>query len=111
MARQGKEIGVFSAIWPPLLLAIVSFPLAFGLIGPNSFYGVRTAETLSSMETWYRANLNAGWVGLVFGAIACFANLRIVQSSKLQAKKKIWFTLSSTLLAVTAMVAAGLLAI
>lgn len=110
MGRLSKQIGVVQAIWPPVLLAIVGFPLALELVAPNPFYGVRTTETLESLDAWYRANLLAGWVAVLSGSVATIANLVIVRSPHIQAHKKWWFTLGTTLLAVGATVAAGLLA-
>jgi hypothetical protein len=40
----------------PLVLVIVSLPLAFGLVPRNRLYGFRIPSTLASDAVWYRAN-------------------------------------------------------
>jgi uncharacterized membrane protein len=42
------------------LLAVIAFPLALRLIGPNSLYGFRTPATLANRQLWYSANAFAG---------------------------------------------------
>src|SRR5262245_40099070 len=53
---------------PAILILVSALPLIFGLIPPNRGYGVRTTKTLSSSESWYRANRYGGWV-LVLASI------------------------------------------
>lgn len=71
---RGRPVGL---VVLPLLLALLSVPLALGWIEPNGLYGYRTPASLASGEAWYRANQAAGITG-VFAGIAAFAgNLRL----------------------------------
>jgi uncharacterized membrane protein len=45
---------------PSALILLLSLPLVFGWIPRQSFYGARTAKTLSSDDIWYPANRFAG---------------------------------------------------
>ncbi len=110
MDRQSKKIGVVQAIWPPMLLVLIGLPLAFKLIAPNPFYGVRMSETIGSPDLWYQANLYAGWVAVIFGSAAALTNVSIVRSPRIPTRKKWWLTLGTFLLAAGAMVVAGQLA-
>ncbi len=40
----------------PLVLIVVSLPLAFGLVPRNRMYGFRLPATMTSDAVWYRAN-------------------------------------------------------
>ncbi len=40
----------------PLVLLVVSLPLAFGLVPRNRLYGLRMPFTMASDAAWYRAN-------------------------------------------------------
>ncbi len=40
----------------PLILIVVSLPLAFGLVPRNRLYGFRLPSTMTSDAVWYRAN-------------------------------------------------------
>ena len=40
----------------PLVLVVVSLPLAFGLVPRNRLYGFRVPSTMASDAVWYRAN-------------------------------------------------------
>ncbi len=40
----------------PLVLLVVSVPLAFGLVPRNRLYGLRMPFTMASDAAWYRAN-------------------------------------------------------
>ena len=58
---------------PAALIAVLSLPLALGLIPPNRVYGFRTARTLASREVWFRVNRVAGSALIVAVAVAiCF---------------------------------------
>ncbi len=57
---------------PSALIALLSLPLVFGWIPRQSFYGARTAKTLSSNEIWYPANRFAG-ITLVASSCIYFA--------------------------------------
>ena len=64
----------------PLLIAAICLPLAFELIGPNPFYGVRTAATRLSEAEWFRINRISGMAGMVAGLAGFAANLAIARS-------------------------------
>ena len=49
-------------------LAILALPLALRLVGPNRWYGFRTAATLSDPQLWYSANAFCGRALLVAAA-------------------------------------------
>ncbi len=57
---------------PSALIALLSLPLTFGWIPRQSFYGARTAKTLSSDDIWYPANRFAG-VTLLVSSCTYFA--------------------------------------
>lgn len=65
----------------PLILAMVSVPLALGLVEPNAFYGVRIAATRASEAAWYRANHASGVAGAAGGLVGFALNLRVLRSS------------------------------
>jgi hypothetical protein len=46
---------------PASIILLLALPLILGLIPPNRIYGVRTAETLSDQQRWYRVNRFGGW--------------------------------------------------
>lgn len=49
--------------WPFLisgLFVVVGIPLAMKMVPQNGWYGVRTTETMSNKEIWYRANAFMG---------------------------------------------------
>ena len=54
-------------LFPSLLVAAVSLPMAAGLIPPNRVYGFRTSASLASPAAWYGANYAAGITGVVLG--------------------------------------------
>lgn len=53
-----------------LLMMLLSFPLARGLIPRNGFYGFRTCKTLQSDDFWYAANRYAGRAMLMAGTVS-----------------------------------------
>ena len=108
MNRQNGTASVFSAVWAPILIVLVCVPLALELIGPNSFYGVRTEATLASPEAWYRSNFYAGLTGVLGGLVGAFLNIVIVRSSEISYRSKRWWTLGITLAVAAAIVLAGL---
>ncbi len=109
--RGGNDPGPAGALWivaaAPLLFAVISLPLALGLVEPNPFYGVRTAATFASEEAWYRANRASGLAGVVAGLIGFVANV-IVARSKAPPQRKIWICLGIVLAAAAVMIVAGL---
>lgn len=54
---------------PAILIAILSLPLIVGLIPRNRVYGVRTPNTLSTDERWYRANRFGGCALVLASAV------------------------------------------
>ncbi len=52
-------------IIPAIILFILSIPLILNVIPPQKWIGIRTSETLSDEEIWYRVNRLAGWALLV----------------------------------------------
>ncbi len=81
--------------------------MALGLVEPNKYYGVRTAATLASETSWYRANTAAGWAAVVSGLISQFLNYRIHRSAMKAAAEVIVYL--GVMLAVAAIkVTAGL---
>ena len=58
----------------PLLVVLVSAPMALGKIPPNGIYGFRTVKTLSSPEIWYPANRASGWFMVAAGAVSLAFN-------------------------------------
>jgi len=111
VGRSQKPVGLFQALTLPALIAVVGLPMAFQLIPPNAFYGVRTSETLASVEIWYRSNFWSGVAALLVGLLAVGANLFVVRSTKLSERQKSWVTLGTGLMAAVAMAGAGLMAI
>jgi hypothetical protein len=45
---------------PAGIILLLALPLILGLITPNRIYGVRTVETLSDQQRWYRVNRFGG---------------------------------------------------
>jgi uncharacterized membrane protein len=109
--RSQKPVGLFQALALPVLIAVVGLPMAFQLIPPNAFYGVRTSETLASVAIWYRSNFWSGVAAVLVGLLAAGANLCIVRSSRFSERQKRWVTLVTGLMAAVAMASAGLMAI
>lgn len=67
----------------PLIMIFGSLPLMLEKIPPNHWYGFRTSKTMSSPETWYRANKRggkylfiAGWIELISLAIISAIHLK-----------------------------------
>ena len=58
----------------PLLVLLVSAPMALGRIPPNGIYGFRTEKTLSSPEVWYPANRASGWFMVAAAAVSLAFN-------------------------------------
>ena len=67
----------------PASIIALAIPLALGLVPPNETYGFRTSLTLSSPESWYKANRVAGWITIV--AMAATIGANSVLSSRYQA--------------------------
>jgi uncharacterized membrane protein len=71
----------------PLVFVFVGGPMALKLVPPNGFYGVRTAEALSSADAWYSANFAAGAVAVLFGLAATAINIAVRRSAATPAQK------------------------
>ncbi len=93
----------------PLLIAAICVPLALGLVGPNPFYGIRTAATRLSEAEWYRINQLSGAVGVAAGLLGYGAN-RLIARSQLEILARYWACLA-VLLAVAGVIVATSLAI
>ena len=93
----------------PLLIAVICVPLALGLVGPNPFYGIRTAATRLSEAEWFRINQVAGAAGVAAGFVGFGANLLIARSG-LDILSRYWACLA-VLLAVAGIIVATSLAI
>ncbi|PCK32423.1 SdpI family protein [Pseudoalteromonas piscicida] len=55
------------------LFTLLGIPLVAKIVSPNSFYGVRTAETLQNTATWYSVNYTVGWGLILSGIISSLA--------------------------------------
>ncbi len=60
-----------------LLFLVLGVPLIMRRVGPNSFYGFRTAKSMSTPEIWYAANEVSGWDLSIAGAVICVASLAL----------------------------------
>jgi len=80
-------------VFAPLIIAAICVPLALELIGPNPFYGVRTAATRLSEAEWYRVNQASGIAGVVAGLIGFGAN-KLIARSGLPLMTKNWACLA-----------------
>lgn len=89
-------------VYAPLLLALFSLPLAFGLIPPNGIYGFRTAGSMASPEAWYRLNQIAGWSGVLAGSLAVIINLLINNTSLVNPSTRVPICIGTFLVAVFA---------
>ena len=54
----------------PILTAVVSVPMLFGLVPPNGLYGFRTKTSMASPELWYASNRLAAIYLLVVSTIS-----------------------------------------
>ncbi|KRA80505.1 hypothetical protein ASD76_15185 [Altererythrobacter sp. Root672] len=64
----------------PLIFAALSLPMVFEWVGPNAYYGARTAASQASEAEWYRINQLSGLVGVIGGLIGAAVNVAIVRS-------------------------------
>jgi uncharacterized membrane protein len=53
-------LDAISFLVPCSVIVVATIPLMLGVVPPNRFYGLRTRETLSDPELWFRANRFAG---------------------------------------------------
>jgi uncharacterized membrane protein len=56
-----------------VVIALLSVPLILKVVPPNRWYGIRTAQTLSNRELWFRANRFAGWAFLAAAGVSTAA--------------------------------------
>ncbi|MFV0644949.1 MAG: SdpI family protein [Sphingomonadaceae bacterium] len=96
-------------VFVPFLLALIGFPLAFGLIGPNSFYGYRSAASMASEAAWYRANHASGTAMVLLGVLAFLANLKIRTRDDWSGSRRRWAYLATLGVAVIGMLLGGAL--
>lgn len=61
-------LGYFMSI----VFALLGTPMAFNMVSPNSWYGVRTASTLGDPNVWYSVNSVVGFA-LIFSGILSIA--------------------------------------
>ena len=61
----------------PLLVLLLSAPMALGKVPPNGIYGFRTRKTISSPEIWYPANRASGWFMVAAAAVSLAFNLAV----------------------------------
>ena len=95
----------------PLVFVLTGLPMALEAVPPNRFYGVRTAETLSSNEAWYVSNYWAGLVAVVLGLAATAFNLAVWKRTSASELMKVQMSLAAILLVAAAMVVAGLVSV
>ena len=69
-------------VWLCIILVLISAPMAFKKIEPNSSYGFRTSKTLSSEENWYKANQFSGWTTITASCVTLFCLLFLKFISK-----------------------------
>ena len=97
-------------LFPPLLIAALSLPLALRLVRPNGFYGVRTVSTLRSPEQWYAANARAGIAGVALGLTGALIVHAIMRSRAMSDATKALVAAAVALLIAFGSMLAGLLA-
>ena len=95
----------------PLIFVLIGVPMAMDLVPPNSFYGIRTQETLASEELWYAANSAAGTAAILSGLIATAINISVVRSASATPGLKLHISFVTTILVALATTIAGLIAI
>lgn len=61
-----------------LLFIALSLPLIQGRVPPNSFYGFRTAKSLSDPEIWYAINRMSGIDLLIAGALISLGSVAML---------------------------------
>jgi uncharacterized membrane protein len=67
-------------LFPSLLIAAVSLPMALGLVPPNRLYGFRTPASLASAEAWRNSNFWAGTAGVVLGVAGALLSYRMLKN-------------------------------
>ncbi len=61
-----------------LMFVGLSIPLIKGWVGPNHFYGFRTAKSLSNPRIWYEINRVSGGDLLIAGSLIAAASLAML---------------------------------
>lgn len=64
-----------------VIFIVLGLPLVFELIGPNSTYGVRTAQALSDENSWYQLNSIGGW-GMIVSGLLSFITIRTLKNNE-----------------------------
>lgn len=72
-------------LFPPLLVAAISLPMALGVVPPNRVYGFRTSASLASPEAWHSSNLWAGATGVALGLAGAFLTHRMLKDRPVSA--------------------------
>jgi uncharacterized membrane protein len=67
-------------LFPSLLIATVSLPMALGVVPPNRLYGFRTPASLASAEAWHNSNFWAGTAGVVLGLAGALLSCRMLKN-------------------------------
>jgi uncharacterized membrane protein len=60
-------------LWPFVIsgvFVVLGIPLAMRKVPPNGWYGIRTPETLSNTEIWYRVNALGGKATIAAGILS-----------------------------------------
>jgi uncharacterized membrane protein len=63
----------------PVIILGAALPLALKMIAPNNTYGIRTAKTFESADTWYAVN-SLGGLAMVAAAVISIITLIWMQS-------------------------------
>jgi uncharacterized membrane protein len=61
--------GPISMYVPVTIITVFAVPLALKLVPPNRLYGIRTAQTLSNRDIWFRVNRVAGFARILAAGI------------------------------------------
>jgi hypothetical protein len=75
-----SDVTMFSVLFAlvGLLFVGISIPLIMGRVPLNSFYGCRTAKTLSNPKIWYEANRISGKDLLIAGVLTFASSLAML---------------------------------
>ena len=97
-------------VFPPLLIAAVSLPMALQIVPPNGFYDLRTAKTLASAEAWYASNFWSGVTGVVLGILGAIVVYAIMRSRSMTEVTKALLAGATVVLVALGSALTGLLA-
>lgn len=105
-----RGLGLKILLVPPLLIALVSLPMALGIVPPNRLYGLRTTRTLESADIWYASNFRAGTAGVMLGFGGAVLVFGIIRSRSITGVTKALLAGGTAVFVALASAAAGLLA-